>query len=306
MNIVKMSRGNGKVGNPNGSFNSTDPNNPAVLAQSDTQSAVRGVTQAEKHSAVMGVSECTTASAGAGVYGKSKASGVIGESETWHGVAGISHSETGGAGVFGKSKGAGVIGESETWHALAGVTESTTGGAGVYGKGGLAGLFEGNVRIDGNIAARNLDADNIKCKVDMTFANADVAEDFRVLDIESVEPGCVMVLAHDGSLCLSQQPFDKRVAGVISGAGNYKPGIVLDKQDSSDDRFPIALIGKVYCKVDAQYGAIEVGDLLTTSPTAGHAMKADDPLKAFGAVLGKALRPLVSGQGLIPVLIALQ
>jgi hypothetical protein len=49
-----------------------------------------------------------------------------------------------------------------------------------------------------------------------------------------------------------------------------------------------------------------VGDLLTTSPTPGHAMKATDPLRAFGAVLGKALLPLRSGQGLIPVLIAMQ
>ena len=37
-----------------------------------------------------------------------------------------------------------------------------------------------------------------------------------------------------------------------------------------------------------------------------HAMKAGDPLKAFGAVLGKALRPWQSGQGMIPILIALQ
>jgi len=69
---------------------------------------------------------------------------------------------------------------------------------------------------------------------------------------------------------------------------------------------PIALMGKVYCKVDAQFAAIAVGDLLTTSPTAGHAMKADDPAKAFGAVIGKALRPLDAGLGLIPILIALQ
>jgi hypothetical protein len=66
------------------------------------------------------------------------------------------------------------------------------------------------------------------------------------------------------------------------------------------------LLGKVYCKVDAGYGAIAIGDLLTTSPTPGHAMKAEDPLKAFGAVIGKALRPLKEGQGLLPILIALQ
>jgi hypothetical protein len=65
-------------------------------------------------------------------------------------------------------------------------------------------------------------------------------------------------------------------------------------------------MGKVYCKVDASYGEIEVGDLLTTSPTHGQAMKVIDPLKAFGSVIGKALRPFKEGQGLIPILIALQ
>jgi hypothetical protein len=66
------------------------------------------------------------------------------------------------------------------------------------------------------------------------------------------------------------------------------------------------LLGKVYCKVDSQYSSIEVGDLLTTSPTPGFAMKASEPGKAFGAVIGKALRPMNMGQGLIPILIALQ
>jgi hypothetical protein len=57
--------------------------------------------------------------------------------------------------------------------------------------------------------------------------------------------------------------------------------------------------------VDGGYGAIEVGDLLTTSPTPGHAMKATDPSRAFGAVLGKALKPWAAGRGLIPILVAL-
>jgi hypothetical protein len=65
-------------------------------------------------------------------------------------------------------------------------------------------------------------------------------------------------------------------------------------------------MGKVFCKVDAQFGAVAVGDLMTTSPTPGHAMKAADPTRAFGAVIGKALGPLVEGQRLIPILVALQ
>src|SRR5208337_1993897 len=122
----------------------------------------------------------------------------------------------------------------------------------------------------------------------------------------SVEPGTVMVIDREGALRPSEKSYDKRVAGVISGAGDLRPGITLDKQHDKANRLPLALTGKVYCKIDAEYGTIDVGDLLTTSPTFGHAMKADDPFKAFGSVIGKALRPMETGRGLIPILIALQ
>jgi hypothetical protein len=147
---------------------------------------------------------------------------------------------------------------------------------------------------------------DVEVSGDIRLTNADCAEDFNIGTNLAVEPGTVMVLGDDEALYPSQQAYDKRVAGVVSGAGDYKPGIVLDQQKSDRTRQPIGLMGKVYCKVDAQYGAIEVGDLLTTSPTPGHAMKVEDPLKALGAMVGKALRPLADGQGLIPILIALQ
>ncbi|GAG19486.1 unnamed protein product, partial [marine sediment metagenome] len=67
---------------------------------------------------------------------------------------------------------------------------------------------------------------------------------------------------------------------------------------------PVALSGTVQCQVDAGYGAIEVGDLLTTSPTAGHAMRADDPQP--GTTVGKALEPLEAGTGSIKVLVMLR
>jgi hypothetical protein len=66
------------------------------------------------------------------------------------------------------------------------------------------------------------------------------------------------------------------------------------------------MVGKVFCKVDAEQGAIEVGDLLTTSATPGHAMAARDTHQMVGAIIGKALRPLAHGQGLIPILVGLQ
>ncbi len=141
---------------------------------------------------------------------------------------------------------------------------------------------------------------------DIFLQNADCAEEFAVKDLEAIEPGTVMVLDENDSLRLSTEAYDKKVAGVVSGAGNLKPGLVLDKKPEQTDRLPIALMGKVYCKVDADYAAIEVGDLLTTSPTSGHAMKATDPLKAFGTIIGKALRSLETGKGLIPILVTLQ
>ena len=48
------------------------------------------------------------------------------------------------------------------------------------------------------------------------------------------------------------------------------------------------------------------GDLLTSSSRAGHAMRADDPERAFGAVIGKAMTPLADGDGLVLVLVNLQ
>ena len=141
---------------------------------------------------------------------------------------------------------------------------------------------------------------------DIVMPASDFAEDFAVDGSDAIEPGTVVVLDGNGVLRASDESYDKKVAGVVSGAGDYRPGIILDRHTVSPGRLPVALVGKVYCKVDTAFGAIEVGDLLTTSPTPGHAMKATDQLKAFGSVIGKAMRPLESGRGLIPILIALQ
>jgi hypothetical protein len=147
---------------------------------------------------------------------------------------------------------------------------------------------------------------SIEVPGDVLLTGADCAENFDVEEAQSLEPGMVMVIGDEEKVYQCTQAYDKRVAGVISGAGGYKPGMILGNDQSQNKRLPVALTGKVYCKVDAQYAPIAVGDLLTTSSSPGHAMKASDPLKAFGAILGKALRPLTQGEGLIPILVALQ
>ena len=156
---------------------------------------------------------------------------------------------------------------------------------------GLAGYFEGNVTVTGDLYLPG---------------GGDCAEHFDIGGGERIGPGTVVVIDGEGALRQSETAYDKKVAGVVSGAGGYRAGIVLDAPQSQEGRAPVALVGKAYCKADARYAPIEVGDLLTTSPTAGHAMKARDSVKAFGSVIGKALRPLRDGQGLIPILIALQ
>jgi hypothetical protein len=193
-----------------------------------------------------------------------------------------------GTGVYGGNTAAG-------GGAGIGVRGETFDGVGVQGQsfgGGLAARFKGDVEVTGDIRLVN--------------PGADCAEDFDISGLETIEPGTVMVLDGEGALQQSRHPYDKCVAGVISGAGDLRPALVLDRQQSCKNRLPLALLGKTYCKVDAQFSPIEVGDLLTTSATPGHAMKADDPMKAFGSVIGKALRPLQIGRGLIPILIALQ
>ena len=59
------------------------------------------------------------------------------------------------------------------------------------------------------------------------------------------------------------------------------------------------------CKVDADVVPIEVGDLLTTSSTPGHAQKVLDRSRAVGALAGKALKAVEKGKATIPILVLL-
>lgn len=143
---------------------------------------------------------------------------------------------------------------------------------------------------------------------DIQLTRADCAEEFPVSERQHCDPGTVMVLNADaeGLLEESTKAYDKAVAGIIAGGGGCAPGIVLGKDATANKTVPLALVGRVFCKVDADVAPIAIGDLLTTSSTPGHAMKACDATRAFGAVIGKALKPLASGKGAIPVLVALQ
>jgi hypothetical protein len=259
----------------------------------DTGAGVVGVSHAKKSLGLLGGSDAVFRQS-AGVYGESEQQGVFG-----HGTTST------GTGVYGMSQdaGFGVRGDSTDGVAVQG--QSFGNGIAVQGIGGrLAGRFEGPVEIVGNVRL----VGDMEVTGDIHFVSriGDLAEAFDVAahDRALVEPGTVMVIEDEGTLAPCRTAYDRRAAGVISGAGDYRPALVLDGYTSN--RPAIALVGKVFCKVDARSAPVAVGDLLTTSDTPGHAMRANDLTRTPGAVVGKALRRLEGGTGLIPILVTLQ
>jgi hypothetical protein len=136
----------------------------------------------------------------------------------------------------------------------------------------------------------------------------DYSESFPTSQPE-ITPGKVMVIdpVNKGSLAVSSQAYDKKVAGIVAGANGLGSGVRLGSSSKDSGEHAVALAGRVYCNVDTKYGDIQPGDLLTTSATPGHAMVVRDFSKAQGAILGKAMEGLSGGgKGQILVLVTLQ
>jgi hypothetical protein len=121
---------------------------------------------------------------------------------------------------------------------------------------------------------------------------------------ERLEPGDVVRLHVDDDLVeRTTAAHDALVAGIVS----TEPGVLLGAvpEDDPEGRYPIALAGRVPCKVTAEGGPIRRGDLLGSSSTPGHAMRIDPPAITGGTILGKALQDLDTRLGVIDVLVTL-
>lgn len=143
-------------------------------------------------------------------------------------------------------------------------------------------------------------------------SGADVAEMFDVEGARNeYEPGDVLIISEnaDRKVEKSNTPASTKVAGVYA----TKPGVVLTEKgidENLDALVPMGVVGVIPTKVCLENGPIKRGDLLVTSSTKGHAMKAKPAvingieIYPTGAILGKALENFESGdKGMIKVLV---
>jgi hypothetical protein len=120
-------------------------------------------------------------------------------------------------------------------------------------------------------------------------------------------PGDVLVMARDGAgVEATTEPYSRRLVGVHS----TRPGVLGADKDGETrvdpGDVPVAVLGIVPTRVSGENGSIEVGDLLVTSSTSGHAMKGTDPDRMLGATVGKALEPMEEDAGVVRVLVSLR
>jgi hypothetical protein len=243
--------------------------------------------------------------------------GIRAESGSGHGLSGASFSHTGtegasetGIGVHGLStRDQGVRGESNNGTGLVGMT--------IQGRNVIEG-FRASQLVFVVTAAGEVRADG-------PFGGpADFAEMLPVVGSSSdYDAGDVLVIEADGRLARAHQPQATNLAGVYSTRPGFVGDMRLEKCGVADQEItgqtwngdtwlPVALMGVVPVKVSDENGPIRPGDLLTTSATLGHGMRAQ-PVRVngmamypTGAILGKALEPLERGTSTIKVLLTVR
>jgi len=272
-------------------------------------------------------------------------SGVVGYSEGSNGVIGRSRKDSGVLGLNGDfPRGfprliAGVEGHSEEFFGVYGESATHIGvlgdsfiGTGVYarstgGNGLIAEIKEGSTRCTSTTSKCNIFLGRIEVRA-ATYENqvrmdntgkgffnggtqtggADFAESMKTTDDPmTLQAGDVLVLdpQQPRTVKKSTTANSRLVAGVYS----TKPAVLSIADHHIDDplegEVPVGIVGIIPTKVTTENGPIHIGDLLVTSSTSGHAMRASE-VPAPGTIIGKALGSLERGSGVIEVLVTLR
>jgi len=182
---------------------------------------------------------------------------------------------------------------------------------------------------------QSTDEANLELDNGVTSDAFDFAEAFKALPYEvDIGPGEVVSLSLDNlEYCRrSTTGYDEQLMGIVSTNPAFVCGMSFEAMDKADPAIaqqrdealargdreqanqldlvleqtmkriwkPVALVGRVPCKVDASYGAIRAGDRLTSSPTPGHAMK----MTCSGQSVGVAMEDFdATGKGTIMVFV---
>ncbi len=253
-----------------------------------------------------GVYATTDAADRSGVIGVGTAAiGVSGRSDTNDGVVGLTQSAV-KSGVWGRSTaGVGVTGSSTTNDGVVGFTQASAR-SGVFGRND-----EGT-----GVTAQSTNGTALYVRGTSIFeryatfqgGHGDIAENYTADEVLS--PGDVVCISPRGgpSLVLARSANDTSVAGVVAS----DPSLCLAGGIPHGEGIPLAIAGRVLCKVDASFGPIAPGDLLTTSSNPGHAMHATpvhiEGVSFYrpGTILGKALGACEEGTDEIEILITMQ
>ena len=130
----------------------------------------------------------------------------------------------------------------------------------------------------------------------LRLVRADAMGAARIAGVISSAPAVTMGLSHTDEELAGVAPPDFADAERFLGASReHRIDRLVLHEIQANGRAPLALAGRVPCKVTSENGPIRPGDLLTLSSTPGHACKATSP----GPVIGAALEALEAGSGRI-------
>jgi len=304
-----------------GVFGETPSNANGAVGVRGEASATSGV--------VYGVLGKNNSHAGAGVRGESPFTGVAGAASASTGVSygvwGWADSEDGygvygynnkGHGVYGITLGdwnwySGVYGRATNDHANGVTGWNVAAGPGMYAvsEGGTALVVKGGGSVlmgvyDWNTGSRRFRVDatgDVYADGQFHSGGADFAEMYPAA--APLEPGTVVAIGEDGRAVPASAARPTAVMGVVPRKSTIV-GNSPDDPAAAEGMVPVAILGIVEVRASAASGAIRPGDLLCAGSVPGTAEKA--VWATPGTVIGKALEPLLSGEGTIRMLVTLR